>query len=77
MSDDPYDKVYPDLPREEVEPHAANDTTIASMLRHGLPLNRHMYISHMYRGEVPEPWTYEHEHEVHPIFRDRDAVKPE
>jgi hypothetical protein len=66
-----------ELPRDQVEPYADHDPTIASMLRKGLPLTRNAYLAMNWGADLPDPadWNHGHEADVPECFRDPDAVR--
>lgn len=65
-----------EVPREAAE-RCADDPTVASMLKKGIPLTRNAYLMMSYGADLPRPedWNHEHEAEVPECFRDPDAVK--
>jgi hypothetical protein len=44
------------------------------MRRHGMPETREVYLAFAYPGNMPEPWTAEHEMQLPEELRDPDAV---
>jgi hypothetical protein len=61
--------------REAAERDAASDPHLRSMIDKGIPLTRGAYLMGAWGGDMPNPWTAEHEAEMPECFRDPEAVK--
>lgn len=57
------------IPREVAEQYADAHPTLRSMIDRGVPLSRNAYLFLAYGGEVPEPFTAEHEAELPEPFQ--------
>jgi hypothetical protein len=53
----------------------APSPTIRSMIDKGMLLTRNMYLAMGWGGNVPDPWTAQHEAEVPECLHDPHAVK--
>jgi hypothetical protein len=63
------------IPRNVAEQYAVGDPHLRSMIDKGIPLTRNAYLMGAYGGDMPEPWTHEHEAELPECFRDPAAVR--
>ena len=50
--------------REELTRLSGGSPVLADMLKNNIPLTREHYLALAYGGELPDPWTAEHELEV-------------
>lgn len=55
--------------RKECERLSRNDVVLRGMLDSNVPLTREHYIEKAYAGDVPDPWTAEHELELPEPFQ--------
>jgi hypothetical protein len=50
-----------------------NNVIIQRMVAESLPFDRATYVGIFYAGQVPKPWTHDHEAILPPVFRDENA----
>lgn len=61
---------------EESTVQPGQDETLNLMIQGRVPLTRQNYLHLSYAGQLPKPWTMEHEQELPEQFQDWDQFKP-